>query len=128
MPQIERFAVAGGVNVITTDTLADAVLGALSRGENGHAYLMGDENLSFRDYLGLFWKAAGDPEPLPVEDRDHPLLPLRRSWRGAETTIYYEPDPAEVSLLGYRRHDVANAVQAIVEGEREIARQAGEIA
>ena len=49
------FAPAGGVNFISTQSLSEAVEGALMRGENGKAYLVGDENLSFQDFFGLFF-------------------------------------------------------------------------
>jgi dihydroflavonol-4-reductase len=120
MPQLGRFSIAGGVNVISTDTLTDAVIGAIEQGENGKAYLVGDENLTFQDYLGMFWKAAGNDDPLPLEDRDHPLLGPAAILAGRGNTIYYDPDPAEVALLGYRRNDIANAIQVIVDAERKI--------
>jgi len=118
MPQVERYVIAGGVNVISTDTLTDAIVGALDRGRNGKAYLIGDENLSFQDYFGLFFKANGDDRPLEIRDQEHPFLPDSAILAGRGATIYYEPDPAEVAELGYRRHDIARTIRMIVDAYR----------
>ena len=74
MPQIPRATIPGGVNVISTATLSDAIVGALEHGRNGHAYLISDQNMSFQAYFEAYLKAAGDTAPLEVCDEPHPLL------------------------------------------------------
>ena len=110
--QIPAFAPPGGVNYISTQSISEAVEGALERGENGKAYLIGDENVSFQDYFGAYFEALGHERP-PVLDQPHPLFsaPLF----GFGKSAYYEPDPAETKLLGYRRHDVIPTIRKIVE-------------
>jgi hypothetical protein len=49
------------------------------------------------------------------------MLPDIAIPQGRGNFIAYEPDAAEVALLGYRRHDVARAVA-------EVVRQFGEAA
>jgi nucleoside-diphosphate-sugar epimerase len=115
---IPRAAPPGGVNVISCDTLSDAIQGALHHARNGHAYLIGDENLTFAEYLGLYWRGAGDDRPLEVIDASHPFLPDSALLRGRGATIYYDADPAEVAELGYRRNDVARTCALIVEAAR----------
>lgn len=115
IPGIPAFAMPGGVNFISTLSLSEAVAGALARGENGKAYLVGDENLSFLDYFGTYFEAAGRTEPLPVIDREHPLLPDLALYAGRGGTVYYEPDPEETALLGYRRNDMRRCLREIVE-------------
>ena len=115
---IERFAIGGGSNIISTDTLTDSVVGALDRGENGKAYLIGDENLTFQDFFGLFFKAAGDDEPFEVRDQEHPLLPDFAILAGRGNSIYYDTDPAEVAELRYRQNDIARTVGIIVDAQR----------
>ena len=95
-------------------SLSQALEGALLRGESGKAYLVGDENLSFADYFGLFFKAAGSSETLAERDEEHPLLPDIAIPQGRGNWIRYEPDPEETALLGYARNDVANAVAEVV--------------
>lgn len=107
------FAPPGGVNFISAMSLSEAIEGALLRGENGKAYLVGDENLTFQDYFGAFFRDAGRPVP-PVIDQEHPLLPDSAICFGRGNTLYYEPDAAEAALLGYRRRDILRTVSEIV--------------
>lgn len=107
------FAPPGGVNFISAMSLSEAIEGALLRGENGKAYLVGDENLSFQDYFGAFFRDAGRAVP-PVIDQEHPLLPDSAICFGRGNTLYYEPEAAETALLGYRRRDILRTVSEIV--------------
>lgn len=118
LPQLGRYIIPGGVNVISTDTLSDAIIGALARGRNGKAYLIGDQNLTFKEYFELFFRAAGDDRPLEVKDQEHPLLPDFAILAGRGNSIYYDTDPAEVAELGYRQNDVARTIQLIVDSQR----------
>lgn len=111
---IPTFGPAGGTNFMSFRSLSQALEGALLRGESGKAYLVGDENLSFADYFGLFFKAAGNPAVLDARDEAHPLLPDVAIPQGRGNWIRYEPDAAETALLGYVRNDVANAVAEVV--------------
>ena len=88
------------------------------RGENGRGYLIGDENLSFQDYFGAFFRAAGRPVP-PVRDEEHPLLPDAAILFGRGNSLFYEPDAAETAQLGYRRGDINRTVETIVAQFRE---------
>ena len=114
-PQVPAFAPLGGVNFISTDSLSDAIVGALERGENGKAYLVGDENLSFQYYFSEYFKAAGHAGEIPALENDHPFLPNAILYAGAGNNIYYEPDAAELKLLNYRRNDVRKTLREIVD-------------
>lgn len=111
---IEPFAPLGGTNYMSVESLSEAVWGALRHAESGRAYLIGDENLSFRDYLQLFFDAVGNPQQLVARDEDHPLLPVAFIVPGRNSTLAYEPDPAETLQLGYRRNDIRRAVEELV--------------
>ena len=115
IPQVPAFAMPGGVNFISTASLSEAITGALERGESGRAYLVGDENLSFQEYFGEYFRSAGRTAPLEVLDKEHPLLPDSALYAGRGSTVFYEPDAAEVDLLGYRRGDVRRTLAEIVE-------------
>ena len=104
----------GGTNFISTQSLAEAIWGALQRGESGKAYLVGDENLSFAQYFECFFRAAGNSEPVPSLDQDHPMLPDATIFAGRGTPVSYEPDAEETALLDYRRGDVQRAVNEII--------------
>ncbi|AIT80563.1 NAD-dependent epimerase/dehydratase family protein [Novosphingobium pentaromativorans] len=112
---LPRVAPPGGVNVITCNTLSDAIEGALVRGENGKAWLIGDANLSYARYLGMFFEAAGDRAALELRDEPHPLIPDSAMLRGRGKTIYYDVAPAERATLGYRQDDVWPTIRLIVE-------------
>ena len=112
------FAPPGGTNFISTLSLAEAVEGALERGEGGKSYLVGDENLSFQDYFGAFFEAAGRERP-EVRDEEHPMLPDSAIFFGRGNTLYYEAPDDEVALLGYRRDDVTCAVKEIVQANSQ---------
>ncbi|HJV27665.1 MAG TPA: NAD-dependent epimerase/dehydratase family protein [Aromatoleum sp.] len=105
---------AGSSNFISTRSLSEAIWGALQRGEAGKAYLVGDANLSFAEYFGLFFRAAGNEQPVPSLDQEHPLLPDMAIYTGRGNLVSYEPDPEELALLGYARNDVERTVREVV--------------
>lgn len=121
MDPMPVYAPAGGVNFISTQSLSEAIAGALLRGQSGKAYLVGDENWTFAEYLSVFFEAVGKPQAVPALDQEHPLLPDAMLYAGRGTLFYYEPDAAEQALLGYRRHDVRPAiVTAVRQAQRMI--------
>ena len=112
---IPPFAPAGSTNFISTLSLSEAIQAALERGENGKAYLVGDENLSFADYFKLFFRAAGNDVDVPALDQEHPLLPDVAIFTGRGNVVRYEPDAKTLADLRYRRNDVARAVKEVVD-------------
>lgn len=111
---IEAYAPPGGTNFMSFRSLSQAIAGALERGEPGKAYLVGDENLPFRDYFQMFFDAVGSTVTVDIRDAELPLLPDVAIPQGRSNFISYEPDAAETDLLGYARGDVMNAVREIV--------------
>jgi dihydroflavonol-4-reductase len=108
------FGPAGGSNFISTLSLAEAVSGALTRGVSGTAYLVGDENLSFAEYMRAFFVAAGNAEAVEARDQEHPLLPDAALLTGRGDFLSYEPDAFDVELLDYRRNDIERAIEEVV--------------
>lgn len=111
---VPAFGPAGGTNFMSFRSLSQAIEGALERGESGRAYLVGDENLSFAEYFQLFFTAAGNPVSVDERDEEHPMLPDIAIPQGRGNWVRVSPDLSEVALLGYGRHDVANAVADVV--------------
>lgn len=109
-----HFGPAGGSNFMSYRSLSQAVEGALLRGEPGKAYLVGDENISFTDYLNLYFEAVGNPIRLEERDEAHPVFPDEVMIQGRGAWVRYEPDSGEAALLGYSRNDVANGVAEAV--------------
>lgn len=114
---VEPWAPEGGTNYMSVESLTQAALGALDRGEAGRAYLVGDESLSYREYFQRIVDLTGGTNTLQTRDADHPLQPDRFIVQGRGATIAYEPDPDEVALLGYERGDVTRALSAIFSEE-----------
>lgn len=106
--------IPGGGNFMSVLSFAEAVSGALERGENGKAYLVGDENWRFAHYYELILDALGRPQSLPVRDTEHPSMPDATLYSGRSTIVAYEPDAQSVERLGYRRNDAERAVRAMV--------------
>jgi nucleoside-diphosphate-sugar epimerase len=113
LPQLPLFAMPGGVNFISVLSLTDAVIASFTRGENGRGYLVGDENLRFREFFALFFKAVGRSVDIPVKDEPHPIFPDQALLAGRAGTIFYEPEGT--AELGYRQHDIARAVKEIAD-------------
>lgn len=115
LPELPDFAPAGGTNYMSVRSLCQAISGALRNAESGRAYLVGDCNLRFRDFFQLFFDAVGSGRTLEERDAEHPILPDAFIVPGRGNVLAYEPDPAEVALLGYDRDDVTRAVREIVQ-------------
>ena len=108
---IPDYAPAGGTNYMSVRSLCEAISGALRNGKSGTAYLIGDQNLTFRDFFQMVFDAAGSIRKIEERDQEHPLLPDAFIVPGRGKILSYEPDPAETALLGYRRNDVRRAVE-----------------
>lgn len=119
---VEEFAPRGGANFMSSTAVAEAMLGGLERGESGKSYLIGDENLSWKDFFELWFEAAGRPRHLPVRSGS-PIVPdyvLELLDCGATD---YEPPAEETALLGYRRGTLRQTVKdsfAYFTGSKEV--------
>lgn len=113
--EIPDFAPAGGTNYLSAHSLAEAIWGALQRAESGKAYLIGDQNLTFTEYFQLLVDAAGGDRTIEERNEEHPLLPDSFIVQGRGNVIAYEPDPADVELLGFTRNDCARAIAEMYE-------------
>jgi dihydroflavonol-4-reductase len=111
LPGMPVVAPAGGVNHISSKSMSEAIAGALARGIGGKAYLVGDENLSWKAYLEMYFEAVGNPVTLDVSTEEHPLLPDVILYAGRNAVISYEPDNDE---LGYSRNNVRATVAELV--------------
>ncbi len=114
IPGAPVFAPEGGTNFITVKSLSEAMLGALERGGSGKAYLVGDENLTWKAYLEEYFRCVGNETELETRDEEHPLFPDIILYAGRGSTVSYEPDAEETALLGYSRNNVKQAIQEIV--------------
>ncbi|MEG0147823.1 MAG: NAD-dependent epimerase/dehydratase family protein [Comamonas sp.] len=114
MADIPVFGPTGGTNFMSVQSLSEAVAGALTNGESGKAYLVGDENISFADFFTLFFKSIGSDTVVPAKDQSHPLLPDEVLSAGRGTPVRYQPDAQDLERLRYRRGDVERSVREAV--------------
>lgn len=114
LPNVPNFAPAGGTNYLSARSLAQAIAGAIDKGESGKAYLVGDTNLTFTEYFQMVFDAAGSAITLEERDEEHPFLPDAFIVQGRGNVLSYEPDAAETALLGYDRGDAERAVAEMV--------------
>lgn len=115
LPDLPLFAPEGGTNHITAQSVAESIEGALERGESGKAYLIGDENYTWKEYLEAWASAAGAPVDLEVRSDDHPILPNAIMFAGAGALVRYEPDAEETTLLAYSRNQVSGEIISMVQ-------------
>ena len=116
---VPEFAPPGGANFMSSCSLAGALLGGLERGESGKAYLVGDVNMSWKDFFELWFRAAGRPRDLEVRT-GHPIIPdFALSYLDYGSTDY-EPPTEETALLGYERGLVPAEIEACVNYYRDI--------
>ncbi len=53
------FFFKGGSNMIAVEHIAEAIVGAIEQGKGGMRYTIGDENLTWKEWLKIIQKAAG---------------------------------------------------------------------
>ncbi|EME51076.1 NAD-dependent epimerase/dehydratase family protein [Rhodococcus ruber] len=121
-PQIPDFAPPGGTNYMSAESLAHAIAGALRNAEPGAAYLVGDENLRYREFFQRLVDAAGGGRTIVERDEPHPLLPDAAIMQGRGNTLSYEPSAETLRVLGYPRGDCTRAIHALVNTVREYER------
>lgn len=121
-PQIPDSAPPGGTNYMSAESLAHAISGALRSAEPGAAYLIGDENLPYREFFQRLVDAAGGGRTITERDEPHPLLPDAAIMQGRGNTISYEPEPETMAVLDYPRGDCSRAIEALVRTVRDYER------
>lgn len=108
-------APGGGVNHISSASMSAAIESALAYGVGGKAYLVGDENISWKAYLERYFEQVGNPQDLPVSTDEHPLFPDVMLYAGRNAVIDYEVgnDP-EKGELEFPRGQVSSAIAELV--------------
>lgn len=119
------FAPPGGSNFMSCQSMAEAVCGALAWGKGGRAYLVGDENLTWKAFLELWFRAANNLIELDVRWESHPLFPDELMYAGVGATISYEPSAEDRENLCYSvgslRPTVARMVKSSTWSDRQSA-------
>ena len=122
----------GGTNMISVQHVAEAVAGAVERGEHGQKYLIGDVNLSWREMLNIIFKTLGIKKRIVtipavlaalygkrVKKSDQKKgnesgLDLARLFQDIQSKeLYYNPSNS-AEKLGYNRSGVEEAIRETV--------------
>jgi nucleoside-diphosphate-sugar epimerase len=113
IPEMPVFAPRGGTNHISTHSLAQATANALEKGEGGKPYLIGDENLSWKEYLELWFAAAGNPTELTVSEDEHPMFPNIILFAGPGATVSFDMSDEDMAVLNYDRNQIKGLIEQI---------------
>ena len=112
IPEAPIFAPRGGTNHISSRSIACAVATAFEQGQSGKAYLLGDENYTWKAYLEMWFEAVGNPQELEVREDDHPMIPNVILFAGPGVTVSYEPE--EAAFLAYPREQIKQTLAEVV--------------
>lgn len=113
-PDVPNIAPPGGANYVSATSLAEAIVSAIERGSPATAYLVGDENIDFRQLFKKIFVIAGNPAELQIVDQEHPLHPDIIFPPGRGATIAFDQTHVEPHL-NYRRFDIDRELRNIWE-------------
>lgn len=99
---------------MSAQSVSEAISGVIEHGVSvsGKVLVLGDENLTFSDYIEKFFRACGKRCAGSGFEKRAPSYAKRIAIHGP---VSYEPNLAEVALLGgYRRGDIDCTITEIV--------------
>jgi dihydroflavonol-4-reductase len=87
----------GGTNMISVEHVAEAIAGAAEKGVHGSRYLIGDENMPWKEMLGIMLKAMGmDKKVITVPTFAATLIGMRIKNRDSKEGKEKGLDPAKL--------------------------------
>ena len=120
-----------GLNFVHVDDVAEGHFQALEKGKNGEKYILGGENMSFKNFLDLIAEQANVPK-VNIKIPSKPLYPFAflneilaffmknyepmltiNGLRMSEKKMYFSSEKAKKEL-GYRPRNVKNAIKDCV--------------
>jgi dihydroflavonol-4-reductase len=118
----------GGSSMICVESVAEAIAGAVSRGENGARYTIGDQNIRWKEMFSImframevrrkfihipFWMAAPAGKWLMIREQRRsrePGLNLYYIFRDIISRDFFLDPAKSAALLGYGSRDVRRAI------------------
>ena len=125
------FYMRGGTNMIAVEHVGEAIVGAIEKGEGGHSYTVGDENLTWVEFLERILRILGKKKRIVIVPTCLVRLVLRlvglqHRLRGRESGLdpvrfaaiqtrntFFDPAPA-AQELGYGRGNLEEAFKNTV--------------
>ncbi len=126
------FYMRGGTNMIAVEHVGEAIVGAVEKGKGGHSYTVGDENLTWVEFLERILRILGRKKRIVILPTCLVRLMLRavalqHRLRGRESGLdpfrfaaiqtrntFFDPAPA-AEELGYGRGNLEEALKDTVE-------------
>ena len=126
------FFTHGGTNCITVEHVAEAIAGAVEKGEDGQRYTIGGENLTWVDLLGRISRIIGKSKkvislPNWLVIVGTAFVKLSHKLQGKEGGLdpielvklqyaltFFDPGPSQLAL-GYGKNDLDEALQVTVQ-------------
>lgn len=108
------FAPLGGSNFVSAKLVAQAIYGAMQYGKAEQAYLVGDQNLSWQEYLNLWASLANSRQSFETSDADHPMFPNSIMFAGPGASISYEVNQTQKALLAYQQTGIEDTIREII--------------
>jgi nucleoside-diphosphate-sugar epimerase len=126
------FYMRGGTNMIAVEHVGEAIVGAIEKGKAGHSYTVGDENLTWVEFLERILSILGKKKRIVILPTwtvrlGLRLVELHHRLRGRESGLdpvrfaaiqtrntFFDPAPA-AEELGYGRGNLEEAFKDTVE-------------
>jgi len=125
------FYMRGGTNMIAVEHVGEAIVGAIEKGKGGHSYTVGDENLTWVEFLERILRILGKKKRIVILPTwtvrlGLRLVQLQHRLRGRESGLdpvrfaaiqtrntFFDPAPA-ADELGYGRGNLEEAFKNTV--------------
>jgi dihydroflavonol-4-reductase len=126
------FYMRGGTNMIAVEHVGEAIVGAIEKGKGGHSYTVGDENLTWVEFLERILSILGKKKRIVILPTwtvrlGLRLVGLQHRLRGRESGLdpvrfaaiqtrntFFDPAPA-AEELGYGRGNLEEAFKDTVQ-------------
>jgi nucleoside-diphosphate-sugar epimerase len=114
IPELPVFAPEGGTNHISSHSIAQACASIIRKQLGGKAYLLGDENYLWDEYLKLWFSLAGNPVDIQSSSDEHPMFPNVIMFAGVGATVNYQPEAETLHDLEYARDQIQPTMAAVI--------------
>ena len=132
--QAARVWVRGGMNVVHVEDAARGLVLAMDRGETGRQYLLGGDDVSWRELHGRAARIAGVPPPrIPIPrhvmraigllgERWPDIMPVDRGGAELFTQYWYYDDSRARAELGYESRPLDETLRESVAWYRAVGK------
>ncbi len=118
IPEMPVFAPQGATNHVSSQSIAIAALSILTKKLKPKAYLIGDENLNWQEYLQRWFDAAASSQntsaqQVPLQETEHPMFPYVIQFAGVNAEVSYEMSQEDIQALDFPSGQVTPLIKEI---------------